>query len=134
MWGGVGLAWQLQVGALSSRVGGVCVCCMPNGSTECQYVDLTARELNSIPVESQATFESCAKYKYASNLFALFQLPPRLSLPREVCQSLRSVQQGTLSLSLSYTNCLQLDFIRLPNLCSPQTQATQWQLLSEICS
>lgn len=73
---------------------------MPNGSTECQYVDLTARELNSTPVESQATFESCAKY--AGNLFALFQLPPRLSLPREVCQSLRSVQQGTLSLSLSH--------------------------------
>lgn len=70
---------------------------MPNGSTECQYVDLTARELNSTPVES------CAKYKYAGNLFALFQLPPRLSLPREVCQSLRSVQQGILSLSLSLT-------------------------------
>lgn len=108
MYGSRKEAWQLQVGALATRVGerGWSVYCMPNGSTECQYVDLTARELNSTPFESQATFESCLRqvcwqFVCFVSASASFE-PPERSLPKFT----KRAAKHSLSLSASLSCAL----------------------------
>lgn len=121
MYGGWGRgAWQLQVGALSSRA---CQTGVRNVSM------LTWPHVNSTRL--QLSRRQPLSLAPSTSMLAICLLCFSFRLvwaSREKFAKVYEACSKALSLSLSLTYCLQLDFIRLPNLCSLANAGNkQWQ-------